>query len=273
MSDLTDLLRIRCPAHNLSLQQIEELAGETGCTVREIEESALAQGILPCRYQRNINTISTEDQYRLFKSSIAVIGCGGLGGYVIEELARMGVGAITAWDYDKFEEHNLNRQVLSSTGVIGQQKVQTAIQRVKDINPAIEFTAYDRKFDENSIALMGEIQVVVDALDNIQGRLLLSRVCLELGIPLVHGAIGGWYGQVTTQFPGDTTLEQIYGKADQDQGIETSLGNPAFIPAVVASLQVAEVIKILLRTGETLRHRLLYLNLLDMEIDILKLEF
>ncbi|HZV82209.1 MAG TPA: ThiF family adenylyltransferase, partial [Geobacteraceae bacterium] len=98
-------------------------------------------------------------------------------------------------------------------------------------------------------------------------RLDLADSCAELGIPLVHGAIGGWYGQVTTQFPGDDTLQQIYRHWASGKGVEQQLGNPSFTPAVVASLQVAEVCKVLLGAGEPLRGRKLVINLLDMEFE------
>ena len=89
----------------------------------KVEEMALAQGIIPVRYQRNLNAISIEEQYCcLAKSRVAVVGCGGLGGYVIEELARLGVGFITAWDYDCFEEHNINRQLNAQLNNLGQSK-------------------------------------------------------------------------------------------------------------------------------------------------------
>jgi molybdopterin/thiamine biosynthesis adenylyltransferase len=88
----------------------------------------------------------------------------------------------------------------------------------------------------------------------------------------VHGAIGGWYGQVATQLPGEDISRLIYGFRTEAKGVEARLGNPAFTPAVVASLQVAEGCKVLLDQGECLRHRLLVINLLDMEIEAVEIE-
>ncbi len=237
-----------------------------GWSFSAVEEVALAHDILPARYQRNRNMLSTADQLQLFRSRIAVIGCGGLGGYIIEELARLGVGRIVAIDPDVFEEHNLNRQLLSSPRLLGQSKVKAAVERVNEINPAVRITPIMEYFSRaNGQELLQGATAAVDALDSISYRLELAETCSELDIPMVHGAIGGWFGHVATQLPGDTTVQNIYRNWVEGKGIEKQLGNPAFTPAVVASLQVAEVCKIILGRGELLRRRKLSIDLLEME--------
>lgn len=238
-----------------------------GVSHAAIERLALEHGIFPARYQRNRNMISCAEQARLFASRIAVIGCGGLGGYIIEELARLGVGEIVAIDPDIFEEHNLNRQILSSPANLGLAKVEAARLRVAEINPAVTVTAVQDAFClANGSELLAGATVAVDALDSISYRLELAEVSGALGIPMVHGAIGGWYGHVATQFPGEETVQAIYRHWVAGKGIEQQLGNPAFTPAVVASLQVAEVCKIVLGKGELLRNRKLSIDLLEMEV-------
>jgi molybdopterin-synthase adenylyltransferase len=238
-----------------------------GWSYGAVEELALENGIFPARYQRNRSMISVAEQLQLFRSRIAVIGCGGLGGYIIEELARLGVGRIVAIDPDIFEEHNLNRQLLSSPRALGQAKVEAALARVGEINPAVSLIPIRDAFcTANGSALLEDVTVAVDALDSISCRLELAATCTELDIPMVHGAIAGWYGHVATQLPGDTTVQSIYRNWVKGKGIEKQLGNPAFTPAVVASLQVAEVCKIVLGKGELLRNRKLSIDLLDMEI-------
>lgn len=233
-----------------------------------VEQRALENSLLPARYQRNRKMISTEDQLRLFQSSVAVIGCGGLGGYIIEELARLGVGRIVAIDPDIFEEHNLNRQILSSPALLGCAKVDVAQMRVKDINPAVEVIPVREAFCiDNGRQLLQGVTVAVDALDNIGYRLELAEICTNMEIPMVHGAIGGWYGHVATQLPGDATVQYIYRNWVEGKGIEKHLGNPSFTPAVVASLQVAEICKLILGKGELLLDRKLAINLLDMEFE------
>ena len=239
----------------------------------QVEETALALGILPARYQRNRQAISVVQQLVLFRGRVAVVGCGGLGGYVIEELSRLGVGTIVAIDPDLFEEHNLNRQLLSSPARLGQAKVESAAARVTEINPAVTLVPVQAAYStENAHELLHNVQVVVDALDSVPTRLALASSCDSLGLPLVHGAIGGWFGQVTTQFPGDGTIRQLYNRWVEGKGLEQQLGNPAFTPAVVASIEVAEVCKILLGCGDTLRNRKLNINLLDMEFEEIRLD-
>ena len=243
------------------------LAERFGITLAAAEGLALEHGLLPARYQRNRNMISVAEQLRLFRSKVAVIGCGGLGGYVIEELARLGVGRIVAIDPDVFEEHNLNRQLLATPATLGRAKVEAALDRVAQINPAVAVSAVqDALCAANGGRLLAGVTVAVDALDSISYRLELAQVCTDGGIAMVHGAIGGWYGHVATQLPGDTTVQSIYRHWRAGKGIEQQLGNPAFTPAVVASLQVAEVCKLLLGRGELLRNRKLSIDLLSMEV-------
>ena len=246
----------------------DKAATRYSLSLAEIEEISLTHGILPARYQRNQEMISTRQQLTLFKSKVAVIGCGGLGGYIIEELARLGVGNIVAVDPDVFEEHNLNRQLFCTLDRLGEKKVTAAAQRVKEINPAVSIQQIAEAFDnENGPALLKGVDVAADALDSIPARLNLSRTCKAAGIPLVHGAIAGWYGQVVTQYPGEDILEQIYFRHEEKKGIETRLGNPSFTPALIASLEVAEITKILLQAGELLRGRYLNIDLYNLEVD------
>ena len=241
-------------------------------SVPEIEAAILNNGLLPARYQRNRRTISQAGQWELFNSRVAVIGSGGLGGYVIEELARLGGGTIVAIDPDIFEEHNLNRQLLSTPATLGYPKVDAALRRVGEINPAVTLHPVHKAFGpDNGAELLAGSRVAVDALDSIQVRLELADVCNSLNIPLVHGAIAGWFGHVATQFPGEDTLQTIYRSWKAGKGIEQAWGNPSFTPAVVASLQVAEVCKILLGVGKVLRNRQLTLDLLHMDIHELPL--
>ncbi len=262
--NLAEFLRQHSPEDLLPWASQAAAAERFGVSCAQVEEAALGLGILPSRYQRNRQTVSVGDQWKLFRSRVAVAGCGGLGGYVIEELARLGVGTLVAIDPDVFEEHNLNRQILATMGTVGRAKVRVAAARVAEINPAITFTPVQAAWvAESGKELLAGVDVVVDALDSIATRLAMAVACAELGIPFVHGAIAGWYGQVTTQFPGDNSIQRLYG-GHRGKGLEQQLGTPAFSPALVASLQTAEVCKILLGTGKTLRNRIVFVDLRDM---------
>jgi molybdopterin/thiamine biosynthesis adenylyltransferase len=266
--DLLQFIRSRCQGDLLAWGDQVAAAEEFGLSLAEVEARSLAADILPARYQRNRQIFTCADQRKLFNSRVAVIGCGGLGGYVVEELARLGVGRLVVVDPDVFEEHNLNRQLLATPLDLGRRKVEVAVERVARVNPAVSVTAIAAAFELARGDLIKGAQVAVDGLDNIAVRLELADACRDLGIPLVHGAIAGWYGQLTTQLPGDAVLEKIYGRAGHaisGRGVEKELGNPSFTPAVVASLEVAEVCKLLLGRGTALTGRCLNIDLLDME--------
>jgi molybdopterin/thiamine biosynthesis adenylyltransferase len=273
MDSLALFVRDHSDGQLLPLARQRETAERFGVSVAEVEEIALQQGILPARYQRNRQAISVDDQLTLFRSSVAVIGCGGLGGYVVEELARLGVGRVVVIDPDVFEEHNLNRQLFSSPANLGKAKVEAAAARISEINPAVTLVPVQEAFSPaNGAELLKGCQIVVDALDSIQVRLELAEICSLMNIPLVHGAIAGWFGHVTTQFPGDTTLQTIYRSWKSGKGVEQTLGKPSFTPAVVASVEVAEVCKLLLGHGVSLRRRQLVIDLLTMEMSIIDIQ-
>ena len=128
MSDIHTFLQEHADGDLIPWAAQQEAARRFGLGLTGAEAAILEAGLLPARYQRNRRTVSTAGQLQLFRSLVAVIGCGGLGGYVIEELARLGVGRIAAIDPDRFEEHNLNRQLLSSPATLGEAKVAAAAQ-------------------------------------------------------------------------------------------------------------------------------------------------
>ncbi len=219
------------------------------------------------RYDRN-GIFSTEDMKQIRAAHVCVIGSGGLGGYIIEMLARVGIGEITVVDGDIFDETNLNRQLFSTSENLGGIKVFEAKKRIAQVNPETIIHAIHALLDEeNAVSMLQRADLVVDALDNVPARLAAQVACEELQIPLIHGAIAGWYGQVTTILPGDRTLDRLY-KNPQEKGIEQELGNPSFTPAMIASIQVSETLKVLLGKEEILRNRILMIDLLDNEFQI-----
>jgi molybdopterin-synthase adenylyltransferase len=249
-----------------------EVMERFGLSSAESEDAVLAAGILPARYSRNRQMLTTALQLRLFRSRVVVVGCGGLGGYLIEQLARLGVGHLVAVDPDVFVEHNLNRQMLATASNIGSSKAEAAALRVAEINPAVTVHSVAAAFEASNHTLLSGATAAADALDDVPARLALARACREVGIPLVYGAIAGWYGYVATVFPGEDTLQHLYRRHTSRRGIESQLGNPSFTPAVVASLQVAEICKILIGQGTLLRHKVLTINLLDSEIEIVPID-
>ncbi|ACZ08537.1 Molybdopterin-synthase adenylyltransferase [Sebaldella termitidis] len=223
------------------------------------------------RYIRNIEAISEEENAALFDKKVCIIGCGGLGGYITEILARIGVGNLIVVDGDVFEESNLNRQLYSKIDLLGKSKAEASYKRILEINPEVKAKYIYDFFDESNYSeIINDSDVVVDALDNIKTKKFLQKVCEELGKPFVHGAIAGWYGQVATVFPGDRTLDKIY-KGKEEKGVEKILGNLPFTASYTASQQSAEVIKLLIKRGDLLRKKVLFMDLLNNESEIINL--
>jgi molybdopterin/thiamine biosynthesis adenylyltransferase len=268
MSGLREFVRSRAEGDIVPFQTQVDAAREFEVSFGMVEEAILESELLPARYQRNRKAISVSQQLTLFRSRVAVVGCGGLGGYVIEELARLGIGRLTVIDPDIFEEHNLNRQILSTPSLLGKPKVYAASERIGEINPAVTVVILRHYLTtDNGKELLNGSDVVIDALDTIPARLQLAEMCHALKIPLIHGSVGGWYGQVATQMPPEETVKKIFSCCGSEKGIEKDLGNPSFTPAVIASLQVAEACKVLLNQGAVLGGKMLSVNLMDMKFE------
>ena len=219
------------------------------------------------RYERN-RIFSREQQEELSEKKAAVIGCGGLGGYAIEMLARAGVGHIKVCDGDVFDETNLNRQLLCTEAMLGKGKAETAAERIKEVNSAIEAEALCCNLtEENAAEILGGCDVVIDALDSVSAKMLLQKACRQQEIPMVHGAIGGWFGQVTTIFPGNDTLSVIYPEGTE---VSQELGNPSFSPAMTAAMQVSEAIKVILGSEELLMRKMLFIDLLTNDFQVVE---
>lgn len=225
------------------------------------------------RYERNYKTISHEDQSKLAKTTVAIVGCGGLGGTMAEELARLGIGRLILIDGDVFEESNLNRQLFSTENNIGEKKVDAAMKRLKAVNSEVKLTLFDKWFsEENASILFSGADIVLDALDSINRRVELERACHELNIPLVYAGIAGWFGMLGVSLPGDFSVSKVFKEGEIDKGVEKEWGNPAFTPWVLSSLTVAEAVKIIVDREPSLRKSWLQIDLLYMEFENIKIQ-
>jgi molybdopterin/thiamine biosynthesis adenylyltransferase len=149
-----------------------------------------------------------------------------------------------AVDPDRFELTNLNRQLLADLTSIGLSKVEAAKRRVAVVNDSVEFIGHQSPVENLPDGAYGSVEMIFDCLDQVPSRLHLEAAATRLNIPIIHGAIGGWYGQVALVTPGSGLLAALYGT--RETGIEKTLGNPPFTPALIASLMVSEGIKVLL---------------------------
>lgn len=231
-----------------------------------VYREALKTGVSPYRYVRNRESISQDEQLKLACSRVAVVGAGGLGGHVILLLARIGVGTLVVADCDVFDETNLNRQALCRTSTLHAAKAEEAAAQVREINPGVEVTAHRARVDDSNIReILSGCEVAVDALDSVADRLILEKGAKSMQIPLVHGALAGFDGQVMTVFPEDQGLTLIYGKnpprGKDPRSPEAILGVPALMPCLIATLEAMEVLKILLGRGNLMRNTLLHVDL------------
>jgi len=246
--------------------QASKVAEECHSTLHNIYIEAMTLGICPYRYIRNREAVSLQEQLRLAKSRVAVIGAGGLGGQVILLLARMGIGTLVVVDYDVFDETNLNRQALSSMETLGKPKPEAAVATVSSINPGVKVIPCQGKLDSsNAPEILKGSNVVVDALDNVQDRFLLERTTKKLGIPLVHGALAGFEGQVMTIFPDDPGLKHLYRNegagGDKSKRPESILGVPTLTPSLIATLEAMEVLKVILKREQIFRNIMVHVDL------------
>ncbi len=260
------------PLSLVPLAALQQVAREGCLSMREVEIVALEERLLPARYQRNLGTVGWEGQLALLRATVGIVGAGGLGGWIIEALARMGVGRLIVIDGDVFSENNLNRQALATEQNLGQLKVEAARQRVAEVNGSVEVVGHALRVNEaQMVELLRGADVLVDALDALPTRLALQRAARALSRPLVHGAIAGYVGQVMTILPEDPGLIELYGPDRvPERGIEVQWGNPAATPMMVAAWQIQEVVKLLAGRGQPLYRRLLFMDSEVGAVDVLQ---
>ena len=248
----------------VTIENVSRIYEDTGIDTGLIHIYALENGLVPLRYQRNIGTLGIEGQGKLLKSTALVIGLGGLGGNVLEQLARTGVGTIIGVDFDVFDETNLNRQILSSHEAIGQSKVAVAEKRVAQINTDVIFEGYSVPLDKLPPDVFDRCDIVFDGLDNIPDRMVLAEKCAAANVVLIHAAIAAWYAQIAIIHPTSKLMSCIY--TGQQSGVEKKLGTPPFTAAAAASLMTAQGIKVLTNNNPETVDQIITLDLLSNEM-------
>ena len=194
------------------------------------------------RYERNIPALSEAECHLLRSKRVLVVGCGGLGGHIIDMLTRLGIGFLRVVDGDVFEPSNLNRQLLCSTAVMGTSKANAAVAHIRQVNPDVNAEPAAFFMTEDNVRdLIAGCDVVMDALDNIPGRRILAAACAQAGIPYIYGAIQGWVAQAAISMPGDGVIEKLF---PQDTVIRDK-SVLSFTPALCAAMQVSLCVKLL----------------------------
>lgn len=219
---------------------------------------------------KNLGVFDETEMEAIMDNTVVIAGLGGLGGMVANGLVRLGVKRLVLIDHDRFEETNLNRQLFCTGETLGMKKVYVAEEALHAIDPDCDIKVYADRFETLMPSVFEHADIVVDALDSIPLKLQLERIASRHEKPLVHGAIGGWYGQVGISMPSSRVLEKYY--RSKEEGSETEEGSPTFTPGVIANLMVLEIAKLLANREEALRNRLMFLDLLTYEIRSVTLE-
>lgn len=262
---LVDQIREKSHDNILLFSDALVLAKQCNVDLLTVEQVALENNIWPERYQRHQAIFSPTQQYQLLTSTVALVGCGGLGGQVFEELIRLGVGGIIAIDPDSFTAHNLNRQLLCTVEELGHLKVQAAVRRAFSVNPAIKVVPLALAFSPVIHKEVRQVQVVIDCLDSVADRHELAEFCHTSQIPLVHGAVEKWFGQIGVQKERNL-IKALYPQIPLNDKSKTPSVLSCTV-AAVASLQVAETIKILLNLNSPLFDNWKSVDLLSCDIE------
>jgi len=222
------------------------------------------------RYERQIDIFGKDGQGKLKKAKVFIAGAGGLGCSISAYLTVAGVGRLRVVDNDIVALENLNRQILHWDNDIGEEKLESAAAKLKRMNSNVEVEVISETITKGNIDdLVGDFDMIVDAMDNFAARYVLNKAALVKKIPFFHGAVHGFYGQATTIIPGKTAcLRCIFPEAPPPT-VPPVVG---VTPGVIGCIQATEVIKYILGIGSLLENRLLMWDGLNGEVDELPLE-
>ena len=222
------------------------------------------------RYARHLALpeVGKEGQIRLKSARVLVVGAGGLGSPLALYLAAAGIGTLGLVDFDDVDSTNLQRQILHGTKDVGRPKLDSARDRLADVNPNVTVVTYPVRLDSgNAMEILAGHDVVVDGTDNFPTRYLVNDACVLSGKPNVYGSIFRWEGQVSVfGIPGGPCYRCLFREPPPPGLVPNcaEAGVLGVLPGVIGSLQALEVIKIVLGTGNTLSGRLLIFDALEL---------
>ncbi|KKD34558.1 MAG: molybdopterin-synthase adenylyltransferase MoeB [Limnoraphis robusta] len=229
------------------------------------------------RYSRHLilPEVGLEGQKRLKAASVLCIGTGGLGSPLLLYLAAAGIGRIGIVDFDIVDSSNLQRQVIHGTSWVGKPKIESAKNRILEINPFCQVDLYNTRLSsENALELLEPYDVVVDGTDNFPTRYLVNDACVLLNKPNVYGSIFRFEGQATVfNYEGGPNYRDLYPEPPPPGMVPSCAegGVLGILPGLIGVIQATETVKIILGKGQTLSGRLLLYNSLDMTFRELKL--
>ncbi|HEY9904815.1 MAG TPA: molybdopterin-synthase adenylyltransferase MoeB [Candidatus Sericytochromatia bacterium] len=229
------------------------------------------------RYSRHLilPEVGLEGQKRLKAASVLCIGSGGLGSPLLLYLAAAGIGRLGLVDFDIVDSSNLQRQVIHGTSWVGKPKIQSAKDRILEINPNCQVDLYETLLSsENALEIMKPYDVVVDGTDNFPTRYLVNDACVLLDKPNVYGSIFRFEGQATVfNYEGGPNYRDLYPEPPPPGMVPSCAegGVLGILPGIIGLIQATETVKIILGQGRTLSGRLLLYNALEMTFRELKL--
>jgi adenylyltransferase/sulfurtransferase len=222
------------------------------------------------RYQRQLN-VDGWDQEKLKRARVLIVGVGGLGGVIAIYLAAAGAGNIRICDSDKVELSNLNRQILFSTDDLGQPKSDLAKKKLIALNPEVNIEMFDcRLTKENVLEIAAGCDLIMDGLDNHQGRFILNKVSFDLKIPYIYGAINDWQGQISFFNPPKTPCLACVMPNNMKGPKPVSVFGA--LPGVIGSMQATMAIRYLMTGEMPLAGRLLIFQAEQMEFEEVRFE-
>ena len=228
------------------------------------------------QYNRHfiLDSIGIEGQSKLKNSKVLVVGAGGLGCPILQYLAAAGVGTIGIIDNDIVDQSNLQRQILFTIDDIDKPKATAAADRLKRLNPYIEFNTYINFLSsENALDIFPKYDIIVDGSDNFQTRYLTNDTAVLTDKPLVFGAIFKFEGQVSVfNYKNGPTYRCLFPTPPNANSIPncSDVGVLGVLPGIIGCLQANETIKIICELGDVLSGKLLSLNALNLQQNILK---
>ena len=243
----------------LSLKDAYSLAERFGLSLFAIEQRALEIKIFPHRYIRNRHTFDANTQLRLMLSHVLLVGCGGIGGFVAQFLAQTGVGKITLYDADHFEESNLNRQNFCSIDTLGSPKVEICANRLLEINPAMQAVSNIKMLKKTDLTKLQSIDILIETSDDPQSKRELSKACQSLKIDFLHTALAGESFLLSL----NTVLDTYY--VDSERGAEVWTGNLATTASAVAAVASSQIVRLLTGKNSPLHEGMFMVDLATLE--------
>jgi len=218
-------------------------------------------------FERQVSLLGISCQERLLSSTVLIVGVGGLGCVVAENLVRLGVKRLYLVDKDRVSPSNLNRQFLFTPEDIGKSKVKVAAEKLKKLRKEVEIIPKEEVIDE-TFEIPPGVDLVVDCLDDFESRFCLERAALKQGLPVIHGGIDGFFGQVGTFLAGDSpkfsdVFKGIKSHPEPVQAIAPTC-------SVVGAIQALEVVKLICGVKSNLLGKLLIVDLLTLDFSVVE---